>query len=90
MGATPRYPSLAEQAGNLLAAAGRIVAAAVQGEAIMVPAAVLEERKSICAGCEQFDPGPGRCRLCGCYTSRKLTLATESCPLDPPKWNRWE
>lgn len=50
---------------------------------------------SICEACEHFR-GKGtrpHCNLCGCSLSRipdglksKIAMATESCPLDPPRW----
>ena len=80
------YPSLWRMAGNLAGAAGRVVAAAVKGEPIRVTPEVYHARLAICQGCEQYDHAKGRCRICGCWTSRKLALATESCPLPEPKW----
>lgn len=50
----------------------------------------LERRKSICFGCEFWDPeafqGTGRCLKCGCSTWAKLRMATEACPIG--KWGR--
>lgn len=84
------YPSLFAMARNAIGAVGRVVKAAAKGESIRVPAEVLERRRAICGSCEQFDAPAGRCRLCGCYTATKLTLAQERCPLDAPRWDRWE
>lgn len=50
---------------------------------------------AICQLCPQFisDDLRPRCRVCGCSLSQapeglnnKIAMATESCPLDPPKW----
>lgn len=84
------YPSLARQAGNLAGAIGRAVGAIVSGEAVLVPDDVLAERRRICGSCAHHDPAADRCKLCGCWTARKQQLATESCPLAPPRWTRWE
>ena len=79
------YPSLARQARSALAAAGRVVAAVVNGEPIMVPDAVLAERRAICMACEFHDVQQNRCTKCGCG-GLKLELATERCPIG--KWER--
>lgn len=84
------YPPLLEQAGHFLGAVGRVVAAAVHGEAILVADEVLEERRDICMGCEfngERTNGGIRCMKCGC-SGLKLELATEACPDDPPRWGR--
>jgi hypothetical protein len=86
----PSYPPLATQAANLAGAAGRVVGAIVRGEPVTVPAAVLEERQSTCAGCPRWDAAARRCRLCGCRTDLKLRLARERCPDRPPRWLEWE
>jgi hypothetical protein len=84
------YPGLFEQARNAAGALVRVVVAAAKGQAVMVPAEALEERRAICAACPNFDAAAGRCRLCGCYTAAKLRTATEQCPDDPPRWTKWE
>jgi hypothetical protein len=84
------YPSALAMAGSAAAALGRAASAVVHGEAVLVPAEEFDRRLAICRGCEQFDPGPARCRICGCWTNQKLGLATEQCPLEPPRWGRWE
>lgn len=47
----------------------------------------------ICRECEKYDHDHQRCNLCGCKASKssyattnKLRMATEACPLNPPKW----
>lgn len=83
------YPGIAAMAGNLLAAAGRVVGAVATRAPVLVPDAVLAERKRLCVACPQFDEAAGRCRLCGCWTDQKLRLATERCPIEPPRWTTW-
>ena len=49
------------------------------------------KRLTICRGCEfwseVYNTKIARCKKCGC-SSGKLLLATSSCPLNPPKWNK--
>jgi tetratricopeptide (TPR) repeat protein len=46
------------------------------------PAQTLEHRLQTCAACEHHTGV--RCRLCGCFTSAKVRLAHEECPIG--KW----
>lgn len=78
---TPSYPPLAEQAGHLAGAVVRFVASGLE----VTTAEERARRSSICVGCEEFVP-PGRCRHCGCRLGFKIRIASEHCPLDPPKW----
>lgn len=48
---------------------------------------------TLCRPCELFDAKRQTCRLCGCHVRRsgsalsnKIKMATERCPLRPPKW----
>lgn len=40
---------------------------------------VIEERKSTCLGCDQYDFG--QCANCGCYLAAKIKIKGEECPL---------
>jgi hypothetical protein len=84
------YPSTLAQAGNALAAAGRVVSAWFHGEKVAVGAEEAARRLEICVGCPKFDHGQHRCTICGCFSKFKNFLATEHCPLPPeeggPKW----
>lgn len=85
--AATAYPPLLEQAGNVLAAAGRVLGAVARGEAVMAPADVVAARRAICLPCEHNghrESGGIRCMKCGC-TGLKLDLATEACPVG--KWD---
>jgi hypothetical protein len=80
------YPSLFRQAANLAGAVGRVVAAAAQGEAVLVTAEVLEQRRAICLGCDlngHRESGGIRCTKCGCLGIR-LEFAALACPVG--KW----
>lgn len=48
--------------------------------------------KEHCSECEHFNT-KGSCQICGCRVDKsagaltnKIRMATENCPLDPPKW----
>lgn len=84
--APAEYPSLLTQAGNALGALARVVGAVVTGQAVAVDAAEQARRLEICRACDQFDAVQQRCRICGCVNGWKARLATEHCPLVPPKW----
>lgn len=51
------------------------------------PKEVAEERMTICQGCNHFDKGPGKCKLCGCHMKLKTTFANMKCPAN--KWKEW-
>jgi hypothetical protein len=76
------YPPLHIQAGNLAKAAVRFAASGFK----TADRAEYDRRRAICAGCELFDAERKRCIRCGCRTDYKLRMASEHCPLDPPKW----
>jgi hypothetical protein len=84
-------PSLSTQAANALGAALRATQAVLSGRSALVPREVRAAREAICATCEENIAG--RCRKCGCGIKRqwirKPQLASEQCPLNPPKWTTW-
>ncbi len=85
----PAYPSWTAMAGNLARAVGGVVSAAVHGEPIVATEKEQARRLAICHACaEWYDPEQERCRHggCGCFLSLKTRIATQHCPLDPPKW----
>jgi hypothetical protein len=87
-----RFPSMARMAGNAFAATARVARASLAGQPIRVPPDVLRAREMICAACDENLAG--RCKKCGCGVRsqliRKTHLATEQCPLSPPKWPRYQ
>jgi hypothetical protein len=83
-GGESSYPPLATQAGNLARAVGRAVANAVTGQPVIVSAEEQARRLAICTSCPEYDPIQVRCRRCGCRSSIKARIASESCPLN--KW----
>jgi hypothetical protein len=79
-------PSLGKQAANLAGAMGRVVVAAATGQSVAVGDEERDRRLDICRACPEYDAANDRCRKCGCVGKWKAKLATEHCPLDPPKW----
>ena len=93
---TVRHIRLPAKIAHLTAAAIEVATAAVLAPTapITVPAAIYAERLSACTNCPHHLPdgnlGLGECAHpgCGC-TKAKLVFATLSCPMTPPKWNKW-
>ncbi len=80
------YPSWAAMAGNLAHAVGGVVSAAVHGEPIVASEEEQARRLAICHACDSYEPVGDRCRDCGCYLAWKTRIASQHCPLTPPKW----
>ncbi len=80
------YPSLFQQATNLAHAVGSVMASAVRGEPVTVPQEEEDRRLAICHTCEFWDSAQSRCSKCGCFGVWKTWLASQKCPLNPPKW----
>jgi hypothetical protein len=74
------FPPLTEQAANLAGAVVRSIASGLKRRTPEQQAEIM----AICRECPEFSSG--RCRICGCRLKVKIALASESCPLDPPKW----
>lgn len=77
-------PGVLRTAANAVAAAGRVVGAAVSGQPVGVSMDVRAQRMAICHACDRFSGN--RCLECGCFVEAKAMLATEDCPLD--RWAR--
>ncbi len=82
----PAYPSWAAMAANLASAVGGAVSAAVHGEPVVASEEEQARRLAICHACDSYEPVGDRCRDCGCYLAWKTRIASQHCPLDPPKW----
>lgn len=63
---------------NAASAGIRIVSKAIEGSTLFVSKEIVEQRRSICDGCE-FKSSL-RCKLCGCFIEAKIKLTTEQCP----------
>jgi hypothetical protein len=85
-------PSVVRKATSFAVAQARWMAAGYPSRS----AEQVAEIYAICETCEHFvessSPGTGACQVCGCQIRRmggllnKIQMATESCPIDPPKW----
>ena len=85
-------PGIFEMAANAVNAAARVVETVLKGKPVLVSEEEQGRRLALCRACEfHTDDNPGgvgRCRhpSCGCFTSLKAKLASERCPMTPPKW----
>lgn len=87
---TSEFPTIMEMAKNLARSAGRTVGALVTGKKAVVPDEIYEQRMAACRGCDHWNAERKRCKLCGCKTNYKLSLAREKCPHpDNPRWLAW-
>lgn len=50
----------------------------------VVAEAEYSRRLALCLACPELDGG--RCRLCKCVVEKKALMATQACPLGPPRW----
>ena len=73
-------PGILRTAANAVAAAGRVVGAAVSGQRVGVSMDERSHRMAVCHACPRFSGN--RCLECGCFVEAKAMLATEDCPLD--------
>ena len=81
-----KEPSAAKKVASFGKAVAKRAGAAAKGKRINTPPEILEERKAICEEnkCGKFVRRKGRqpkCRACGCQWEKKLSWATEECPL---------
>ncbi len=83
-------PGVARLALRYTKAVARWIAA---GRPVRSDSRVQEIFETLCQPCEHFDAEHQSCRLCGCRIRKsglafanKLRMATERCPMRPPKW----
>lgn len=76
------YPSATTQAANLFRSA---IGWARSGFKI-TPKAERARRLAICLACPKYDSVQKRCSVCGCFNQARVFIASDSCPLNPPKW----
>ena len=75
------YPSIMEQAGNLLHESVEFAKSGFQ----TLNEDEFHRRIDICRACPAFDADQGRCKECGCFMKVKAKMETAKCPL-----NKWE
>lgn len=100
--ASSQAPGLLRKAWNAGKAIGRAAGRALRGKKVLAPLEVVQERRKICDACHMLDVLKDECTHpgCGCRLSARLTVglavpgklevASESCPLEPPKWKALE
>lgn len=54
------------------------------GRPVLTPPKFRDARLNKCAPCE--NNVKGWCQLCSCYVEAKISLSSEQCPDDPPRW----
>ncbi len=74
------FPTVREQAHNLRQSLRGFVASGLA----LAPKTERARRQSICQACPKYVDG--RCTACGCFVTAKVWVASDRCPLDPPKW----
>lgn len=74
------YPPLTTQATSAAKAAIGFLADGLK----VVDEGEQARRLILCESCDRFDPGPRRCRECGCYSALKTRIRSQHCPLK--KW----
>ncbi len=48
---------------------------------------IINKRWDLCKDCE-FLLFKSNCKKCGCFMKAKVRVASASCPLNPPKWDK--
>ena len=76
------YPSLAEQAKNLINFTSQVV---TNKGPLYATDEIKQQRLTICKSCEHYDAQQIRCKSCGCFLLTKASFALDSCPLH--KWS---
>jgi len=79
-------PPILRQAVTATAALAGAAGTAFKGQPVRASQVVIEMRQAICRTCEHLRPD-NRCSLCGCWMLLKASLAAQSCPDKPPRWN---
>lgn len=79
------FPSIPEQANNLISLIQDAILDAVSGNEIFVTEEEKERRLSICKKCPEYHEEQMRCKNCGCFLENKVTFTASKCPL-----SHWE
>jgi len=77
---TLSLPPVSEQLVNAAKAVVRVAVATAEQKPVFAEPDEVERRRGACAGCEFWIADRRRCSKCGCYTNKKILLATEKCP----------
>lgn len=79
-----QYPSVFQQARNLLKQTILSGAEFINGNRFLATAEKAAARLEICKSCEFFDKEKERCFKCGCFMKTKVHLEMSGCPVN--KW----
>lgn len=82
---SPARPCCGQIAAGIVGLA-KVAAQAVGIPIDQAPRDAAAKRHVICIGCDRFKSG--MCVECGCLVAAKVRIASEQCPLEPPKWER--
>ena len=74
------YPSIGQQAKNLISTIGNVIS-----NPYLASEEVRQERMRICQACEYYDAAAVRCKECGCFLNAKVIFTNNSCPVN--KWS---
>lgn len=77
-----QFPSVHEQVINLAQAVAKAAKALTKGEQVLADIPTREGRIEMCQSCDYLNGT--RCAKCGCFTTKKISLQTENCPIG--KW----
>ena len=80
-----QYPSVGEQAKNIVNLVQDAISDVLKGNQLFASEEEQNRRMEICKACDQFSQEDIRCRKCGCYLQQKTSLTASKCPLN--KWN---
>ncbi|HYG67498.1 MAG TPA: DUF6171 family protein, partial [Anaeromyxobacteraceae bacterium] len=73
-------PTLRARVAGVAGAVVDAAAAIVTGDEVVVAPDEYARRLAVCAACPMWNETAGRCRVCGCFTRAKASLARASCP----------
>jgi hypothetical protein len=78
------FPSIPEQANNLVSLIQDAIMDAISGNEIFATDEEKDRRLSICRSCPEYHAESIRCKNCGCFLENKVIYTAAKCPLD--KW----
>lgn len=84
--AAPNRPCCGQKIAHGIIGLGKVAAQAVGIPIDQAPRDVAAKRHRICLTCDRWESG--MCVECGCLVAAKVRIASEQCPLEPPKWER--
>jgi hypothetical protein len=80
-----QYPSIPDQAKNIVNLVQDAITDVLKGNQLFVSEEEQNRRMGICNQCEYFSQEDIRCKQCGCFLKQKVSFTASKCPI-----NRWE